>query len=54
MDPDGDPNTPTIKLIVPVFKIRKSIYRSNVQVTFGFYGHYRWSQVIHSEENYIY
>ena len=30
---------------ISVSKIRKNIYRSDVQVTFELYGHFRWLQV---------
>ena len=32
-----------------VSKIRKNIYRSNVQVTFELYGHFRWLQILYSK-----
>ena len=35
-------------------KIRKNIYRFDVQVTFELYSHFRCLQVIYSKLNYIY
>ena len=37
-----------------VSKIRKNIYRSDVQVAFELYGHFRWLQVLYSKWNNIY
>ena len=40
--------------IVAVYKIRKIIYRSDVEATFELRGHFRCLQVLYSKWNYIY
>ena len=41
-------------LIAEQKKIKKNIYRPDVQVTFEFYGYFRCLQTLYSKQNYIY